>query len=239
MRSARRHAWPRALNVNQHSHEGSSGPADGVAGGRQGTHLEKRVRFSGPGSRGASSTSAASDERPRSSARPRPGRCAGRLRGGRAALLRSAPRARGAREAAAARGRGGCGSASARTSSTSASRTTSRRRRRRTPRSASTPVEALEEIAARLGDAGVDVAGPIRRRSRARRASTSTTHGATASSSSCASGRLSGRSGRARTARRRGTSGDDIRANRLRTAARVGTKPARSRHRLVGVTPIT
>ena len=27
MRAARRHAWPRALNVNQRSHEGSSGPA--------------------------------------------------------------------------------------------------------------------------------------------------------------------------------------------------------------------
>ena len=37
------------------------GPDDGVTGVRQGTHLEKRVRFSGPGSRGA--WSAAADER--------------------------------------------------------------------------------------------------------------------------------------------------------------------------------
>ena len=70
---ARRRAWPRALNVNQRSHEGSPGPVDGVAEGRQGTHLEKRVRFSGPGSREASSISSRRRERdPR--AGPRPGR---------------------------------------------------------------------------------------------------------------------------------------------------------------------
>jgi len=35
--------WPRALDVNQRSHEGSPRPGTGD-GERQGTHLEKRVR---------------------------------------------------------------------------------------------------------------------------------------------------------------------------------------------------
>ena len=77
----------------------------GVTGVRQGTHLEKRVRFSGPGSRGASELLAMSgaDRRPR----PRPGRRSARVRGRRPPLLRRRAGARArsrSRRVLAARG---------------------------------------------------------------------------------------------------------------------------------------
>ena len=174
---ARCRAWPRALDVNQRSHEGSSGPVDGVAGSRQGTHLEKRVRFSGPGSRGAPSALLGGDRRPR----PRPGRAPPGCEDA-ARASTGAARARGDPAAAVARPRRRAGSGSATRSCTSGSRATSSPPPRRTRRCASTSPAALDHLAALLEERGVAVTRPDPGEIPGAKRSSSPTRGATGSS---------------------------------------------------------